>query len=142
MFHILVGDGIATNEAAAKRLWACLQERGLGPRVRYFICLIVCGTHQAGLTAKGAVTGRAAAVAARGQLHQDLAGVTVRLFKYLINDYYDEFVFSINEWVLRDLVLIPQHAADAAGHASPLSWRGKHRVGGAIGHARAEAVFQ
>ena len=25
LFHILVGDGIATNEAAAKRLWACLQ---------------------------------------------------------------------------------------------------------------------
>ena len=94
--------------------------------------VIVCGTHQVGLAAKGAVAGRAAAVAARGQLHQDLGGVTVRLFKYLINDYYDEFVFSINEWVLRDLEVIKPHAADAAGHASPLSWRGKHRVGGAI----------
>ena len=25
MFHVLVGDGIATNAAAAKRLWACFQ---------------------------------------------------------------------------------------------------------------------
>jgi len=49
LFHILVGDGIATNDAAAKRLWACLQERGLGPRVRCFLLVIVCGSHQAGL---------------------------------------------------------------------------------------------
>ena len=86
LFHILVGDGIATNLAAAKRLWACMQERGLGPRCRYFLLVIVCGTHQMGLTAKSAVAGRSAAVA-RGLLHQDIFGVAVRLFKYLVNDY-------------------------------------------------------
>jgi hypothetical protein len=122
LFHILVGDGIATNDAAAKRLWACLQERGLGPRVRYFLAVIVCGTHQAGLTAKSAVTGRAAAAAARGLLHEDIAGVAVRLFKYLINDYFEEFAFSVNEWVVRDLVILTPDEADNAGQASPLSW--------------------
>ena len=123
LFHVLVGDGIATNYAAARRLWACLQDRGLGPRTRYLLLVIVCGTHQVGLAAKGAVAGRAAA-AARGLLHQDIVGVTVRLFKYLINDYYDEFVFSVSEWVRRDLEVLQPHEADAAGQASLLSWLG------------------
>ena len=115
MFHVLVGDGIATNEAAAKRLWQCLQDHGLGPRIRYLLLLVVCGTHQAGLAAKSSVQGRAAAVA-RGELHATVIGVAVRLFKYLINDYFDEYVYSVNEWVLRDLeVLLPQDA-DAIGH--------------------------
>ena len=116
LFHILVGDGIATNLKAAKSLWACIQERGLGARVQYFLLVIICGTHQVGLTAKGAVSGRAAAVA-HGLLYQDLAGIVVRLFKYLINDYYDEFVFSVHEWVLRDLIVERPQATDAAGQA-------------------------
>jgi len=110
----MIDDGINTNNAAAKRLWGCLQERGLGPRVRYFLAVIVCGTHQTGLAARGAVTGRAAAAAARGKLYEDIAGVTVRLFKYLINDYFDEFVFSINDWVVRELKVLQPHSADAA----------------------------
>ena len=27
LFHVLIGDGIQTNEAAAKQLWACVHER-------------------------------------------------------------------------------------------------------------------
>ena len=115
LFHVLVGDGIATNEAAAKRLWQCLQDRGLGPRVRYLLVLVVCGTHQAGLAAKSSVQGRAASLA-RGELHATVIGVAVRLFKYLINDYFDEYVYSVNEWVLRDLVVLLPKDADAEGH--------------------------
>jgi hypothetical protein len=115
LFHVLVGDGIATNEAAAKRLWQCLQDHGLGPRIRYLLLLVVCGTHQAGLAAKSSVQGRAAAVA-HGELHATVIGVSVRLFKYLINDYFDEFVYSVNEWVLRDLVVLLPQDADAEGH--------------------------
>ena len=117
-FHIIVGDGISTNEAAAKQLWACLQEQGLGARVRYFLSVIVCGTHQVGLAARSAVEGRAAATA-RGLLHLEISGVAVRLFKYLINDYYDEFVFSVHEWVLRDLVVLSASDVDATGQTSP-----------------------
>ena len=116
LIHILVGDGIATNNAAAKRLWACVCDRSLGPRIRYLLVVIVCGTHQAGLAAKSAVVGRAAAVA-RGKLHVDIIGVSVRLYKYLINDYYEEFVFSVNEWVVRDLVVLPATSGDASSHA-------------------------
>ena len=86
LFHIIVGDGIATNEAAAKRLWACLQKRELGDRVRYLLVVIICDMHQAGLTAKSTVAGRAATAAARGELYKGISGVAVRLYKYLIND--------------------------------------------------------
>ena len=116
LFHIIVGDGIATNEAAAKFLWSCMQQRGLGRGTRYFLLLIKCGTHQVGLTAKSAVVGRAAAVAG-GKLYQDIAGVCVRLFKYLICDYYDEFVFSAHEWALRHLEVLPQSRSDAESQA-------------------------
>ena len=122
-FHMLVGDGIETNEKAAKYLWTCLQQEGLGPRVRYFLLVIVCGTHQMGLTAKSAVTGRAAACATGGELHDDIAGVTVRLFKYLIKDYFEEFVASVDEWVSRDLKLVRHDAADLAGQASTAKMR-------------------
>ena len=117
------------------------QQRGLGPRVRYFLLLIVCGTHQVGLAAKSAVAGRTAAVA-RGLLYQDIVGVTVRLFKYLINDYYDEFVFSVNEWVLRDLEVLPSQAAGAARHASPLFLAGETQGrGGSLASPAREASF-
>ena len=129
LLHVMVGDGIGTNEAAAKRLWACIKERGLGPRVRYLLMVIVCGTHQAGLVAKSAVTGRAAAAAARGQLYEDIAGVTVRLFKFLINDYFDQFVLSINEWIFRELQILQPHEVDTAGHASPFHGEANTRSG-------------
>ena len=74
------------------------------------------------------MTGRAAAAAARGKLYEDIAGVAVRRFKYLVNDYYEELAFSINEWIHKDLEVLQPHEADTAGQASPLSWRVNHTV--------------
>ena len=53
---------------------------------------------------------------ARGELHANVIGVAVRLFKYLINDYFDEYVYSVNEWVLRGLVVLLPQDADAEDH--------------------------
>ena len=122
LFHVVVGDGIPTNEAAAKRLWKCVQAEGLGAGIRYFLVVVVCGTHQAGLAAKSAVLGRAAKVAGK-KLYVDIIGVSVRLYKYLMNDYYDEFVFSVNEWVVRCLEVLPAEEADATRHARTLKLR-------------------
>ena len=84
-----------------------------------------------GLAAKSSVAGRSAALA-RGSLYLEIAGVAVRLFKYLISAYYDEFVFSVNEWVLRDLLVLPASGADKIGQASPprLTEQKQGRVGG------------
>ena len=122
LVHVLIGDGIGTNEAAAKRLWACFQSQRLGRHVRYFLLLLRCGTHQVGLAAKNAVVGRAAKVAG-GALNDELVGCAVRLFKYVICDYFDDLCRSVHEWVLRDLRVLPQSEADAAAHARTVGLR-------------------
>ena len=55
LVHILVGDGVPTNLAAAKLMWAAVVQDPLGPRVRHFIVVVKCATHQAALTDKAAV---------------------------------------------------------------------------------------
>ena len=102
MMHILIGDGIPTNLAAAKLMWASVAERPLGSRVRYFLLVVKCATHQAALTAKAAVTG-SFANAAGGELYKSMCGTAVRLFKYLVNDYYEEFCSTARDWVSTQL---------------------------------------
>jgi hypothetical protein len=104
--HILVGDGVPTNLAAAKLIWASVARDPLGPRVRYFLVVVKCATHQAALTAKAAVIGSFAA-AAGGELYRTIAGAAVRLFKYLVNDYYEEFCKTARQWVSSQLRVVP-----------------------------------
>ena len=111
VIHILVGDGIPTNEAAAKLLLSCIEERELAPGTRYFLIVVKCATHQSGLSARSAVEGRAAA-AAGGELYQIISGVTVRLFKYVICDYFEEFVASVREWLLQKLEVLPHEVVN------------------------------
>ena len=103
--HILVGDGIPTNLAAAKLWWACVAERPLGPRVRYFLLVVKCATHQAALSAKSGVVGSFAS-AAGGELYKTIAGAAVRLFKYLVNDYYEEFCSAARAWTSTQLRVV------------------------------------
>ena len=119
LLHILVSDGLNTNEAAAKILRAWLLADPLGHRLRYFVILVKCANHQANLVVGSVVEGRAAVVAnnnaarqlgarpfdRRGAvLRQDSAasgvcGAIVRLFKYLMNDYYSEFLANLADVV-------------------------------------------
>ena len=124
VFHILLGDGIGTNEKAAKILWACIQQQQLSPGTRYFLLVLKCVTHQTGLSAKSSVIGRSAAIGAGGgELYKTITGVASRLFKYVICDYYEEFVFSIREWVVQHLVVQSAEEAEdvvATGAAEAL----------------------
>ena len=61
--HWLIGDAIPTNDAAARVLWASVQENPLGQPIRYFLGVIRCMTHQTGLSAKSGVIGPAASTA-------------------------------------------------------------------------------
>ena len=123
-FHILIGDGIPTNQAAAKILWACVQLQPLAPGTRYFLVVMKCVTHQTGLSAKSSVIGRAAATGAgESELYKAITGVASRLFKFVIADYYEEFVFSVREWVAADLLVQPAEAGEdiaATGAAKAL----------------------
>ena len=75
------------------------------PRVRYFIVVVKCATHQAALTTKAAVTGSFAA-AAGGELYKTIAGAAVRLCKYLINDYYEELCNTAGYWASSKLRVV------------------------------------
>ena len=61
--HVLIGDAIPTNDAAARVLWAAVKEHPLGQRIKYFLAVMKCMTHQTGLSAKSGVIGRAASSA-------------------------------------------------------------------------------
>ena len=115
IWHVVIGDGIGTNEAAGKTLWACVKQRPLAPGTRYFLVVMKCMTHQTGLTAKSSVMGRAAAAGAgESELYNAITGVASRLFKFVICDYFEEFVFSVREWVVADLVVQPAEAGEDA----------------------------
>ena len=122
MVHILVGDGVPTNNAAAKKLWAAFVEKPPHPRFVYLLICVICASHMANLCMKQAVIGHAAeegakntaairasgnvsqarALAIKGQVpHKIVCGVIVRLFKYLLPENYSEFFASLVCWASR-----------------------------------------
>lgn len=68
VIHLVIGDAIPTNDAAARVLWASVKENPLGQRIRYFLVVIKCMTHQTGLSAKSGVIGPAASAAGGHEL--------------------------------------------------------------------------
>ena len=136
LMHVLVGDGIATNEAAAKLVlpWAVRDLTSF----EYFIMVVKCASHQVNLSIGSAVTGAPATVAAghglaaavpnalvarreaRGsQPQQSVCGVVVRLFKYLISLYYEELYSALRGHVTR--LAFAEHRS-AAAQASADKW--------------------
>jgi len=131
LVHILVGDGIGTNEAAAKRLLAGVQQAPLSGGLRYFVLVVRCASHQANLAVASAVSGRAAlcgeenaavapglqpqehrvAAGKKKAPHRNLCGAAVRLFKYLVSDYYEDFVANLRAKVERLEALPVRHEA-------------------------------
>ena len=71
--HVLVGDGINTNEAAARRLLARALVEPMG-QLRYLLAAHKRSSHQATLAAKTAVIGAAARVAAATGADSDMVG--------------------------------------------------------------------
>ena len=63
--HVLVGDGISTNAAAARKLLALYLQSPLAQGVRYFLLPVTCANHQCNLVVGSCVDGNAAAEARR-----------------------------------------------------------------------------
>ena len=115
--HVLVGDAVGTNVAAARMVLAKARGTLLAPGFFYFVMVVRCANHQANLVIGSVVEGQAAlcgafqtatvagsqnAVTARVGLdspqsapHKLSCGALVRLYKYLVNDYYSEFFASL-----------------------------------------------
>ena len=115
VFHILVGDAVPTNGAAARILLAWVRQCPLPSRPRYFLLVVQCASHQANLAVKSTVIGRAGFVAAQHSkafrhMHWDqrlqrgatfpgtsVCGALVRFFKYLVSDYYSDFSANLRD---------------------------------------------
>ena len=145
LFHWLVGDGVNTNYAAAKILLAWVRRKPLSHGVRYFLLTIKCANHQANLAIGSAVQGKAAVVgysnsAATGanplasrvlrlrskSAASNICGAIVRLFKYLVSDYYADMCAN-----LQDLVqaVVPKPAT-AEDLSIQRHWLGMQRLYG------------
>ena len=107
--------------------------------MRYFLLLARCGTHQAGLSAKNGVIGRVAnhaAVTGAETAKDGLKGVTataVRLFKYLIPEYYENMKESVKEWVGANSEVLP-----AGGAGQPQAAAGQPQA--AVGQPQAAGL--
>ena len=111
VISLLIGGDIPTNGAASRVIWASVKERPLGQRVRYFEMVSKRTVHQTGLSAKSGVIGSVASTA--GGKCEDVTGVAVRLFKYLLNDYYEEFCANTRNWISNTLRVVGDAEAKA-----------------------------
>ena len=123
LVHVLVGDGIYTNNKAARIVLAESQRVPAHPALCYLLILVVCANHQANLALASAVQGKIANTVFRSVVtmqenagekpkgpHRQVCGVAVRMAKYLINDYYSEFLANVRDWGSR-LRIVPPAAA-------------------------------
>ena len=97
------------RKSDARVVWASVKECPLGQRRRYFLLIVKCMTHQTGLSAKCGVEGSAASTA---NSNDDVTGMATRLFKYLINDYYEELCTKVTNWIARSLNVVEHDEAE------------------------------
>ena len=125
LIHVLVGDGVASNALAARRLFAMTSAAPLcDGAVQYFLVVLKCASHQANLAAKTATVGAAARLgagsdkAAIGAI-TNICGVVVRLYKFLLANYWEEFNNTTHAHIVRTFRCVPAAAAEpAAQHAA------------------------
>ena len=108
VIHIMIGDGIQTNEAAAKMQMRIFHQQAL-PTFIYLLLLIKCGNHQTALSARYGVIGDAAKAATGAEVDPEVVTATaVRLYKYAIRDYYEDFVNSVRMWAHASIEVLPK----------------------------------
>jgi len=120
VLHSITGDGLQTNEKAMRHVlfhYAC---KPLGPSivgplpreesrlryirtwVRYMLAGIVCSAHTANLVVTVAIVGK---IDVKVDMNEIVANV-VRWYKYLANDYIEEFTASFRSCILGRFELV------------------------------------
>ena len=94
-FHLLTGDGVNTNQAAARFLLGhCQKIRALGDfTFVYFLVPHVCSSHQANLAVSSAIA------AACPESPDLLVANVSRLYRHLLPDYLEEFSAALRRHV-------------------------------------------
>lgn len=110
LVHIVVGDGVGTNEAAAKVVLAWAHQEPFPNALRYLLFVVKCASHQSNLVTASVVSGGAALLGGKsvvptggvsGFAERNACGAIVRLFKFLMTDYAADFAANLQDWVGR-----------------------------------------
>lgn len=101
VLHLLVGDGINTNECAAKKLLHHLHRHA--ESVAYRLLVWRCASHQANLVVVVAIAGR---LGGNPLDDSPLCATLSRLFKHLIPAYHDLFAAQLRAEVARSFRLV------------------------------------
>jgi hypothetical protein len=94
--HLLIGDGVNTNENAAKKVLHELVSN-IGRGLRYRLLVWKCSSHQANLLCAVAVCGKLSA----DRQESSLCATLSRMFKYIFPSYMLELTWSLREYVHR-----------------------------------------
>ena len=114
LLHVILQDGVATNMAACSLLLAVVRAAPLGPRTLYFLVAMTCAAHSSNLVSGSVVRGLVADLGdVKGfKLQATLCGTAVRLYKYLLSDYWEQFLEATREWVESTLQCLPWERRD------------------------------
>ena len=107
IIHLVVGDGINTNDNACRRVFAYFEEWARKRDVRYSMVVVKCASHKANLVVQVAICGR---VIREPVKNNALVGTCSRLFQYLVVDYLDEFSYNWRRHIEATLNLVHEHA--------------------------------
>ena len=86
--HLATGDAIATNDAAMRRVHFHMRALAVDCGWHWHTLSWVCSSHQANLVVNAAVCGRVLRAADK---NDDVCVACVRLFKFAVPDYIEDF---------------------------------------------------
>ncbi len=114
--HVLVGDGVSSNLLATQLVWGKNHRR---QDVQYCCFAMTCSSHAANLCTRTALAGTSGVLPKT----DPISGCCVRLFKYLLNDYAEEYTHNLREVVAERLELVPPDVGERlafarAGHSA------------------------
>jgi hypothetical protein len=90
--HLVTGDAIGTNDAAARRVLFHVLELAAGLRMRYSLVVWVCSSHQSNLTVMIAVCG---GVVRDPNVNDSICAACSRYYRHLMVDYGEEFAMAL-----------------------------------------------
>lgn len=103
LIHIIVGDGIQTNDSACRRLLHYFSRRARELGIRYGLVVCICASHKANLVVVVAICGHLVKDAAKVD---PIAATCTRVFKYLVVDYLEEFSFNLRRAIGERLTVV------------------------------------
>jgi hypothetical protein len=100
--HMLIGDGVNTNENAAKKVLQHFMFDQRHPKLKYRLLVWKCASHQANLVVAVAISGKVSGDVLR---QSELCATLSRLYKYLVPSYLPEFSMTLRNLVASTFVM-------------------------------------